>query len=218
MSFTADYEHFGEVVTHELKPGGEDIDVEEANKEEFVRLMTEWRLLRGAFVQLVTGPAHWRDRWSFLHSSRYSCHCHGTLGSAFFLLEPSHHLSTPVAHVSLPPRRHQPTDGDADPRVLRDYPAEGDCRLRRARAGLSPIRDDGIRPRRLEATHGVQGIQPGLAVRAVALGDCRLIWQRPPSDLSPVLHRFLTASAGGLPGSAGKRWPAEVLRPASGRR
>jgi len=58
MTFTVDYEHFGEIVSHELKPGGEGIEVVEANKEEFVRLMTEWRLSRGTLPLCVVA------RWS----------------------------------------------------------------------------------------------------------------------------------------------------------
>lgn len=36
MYFAQDYETLGEVKTHELKQGGEDILVTEANKEEYI--------------------------------------------------------------------------------------------------------------------------------------------------------------------------------------
>ena len=68
MTFSVDYDRFGELVTHELKPNGADIEVRmtahtydqseiwqvnESNKQEFVRLMVEWRLSRGVERQLV---------------------------------------------------------------------------------------------------------------------------------------------------------------------
>uniref|UniRef100_A0A7N6FDL2 HECT-type E3 ubiquitin transferase n=1 Tax=Anabas testudineus TaxID=64144 RepID=A0A7N6FDL2_ANATE len=41
----------GEITTHELKPGGGDIQVTEENKEEYIRLVAEWRLSRGVEEQ-----------------------------------------------------------------------------------------------------------------------------------------------------------------------
>ncbi|CAO1626902.1 unnamed protein product [Sympodiomycopsis kandeliae] len=43
-TFTAVEDKFGEMVTIELKPGGEDIPVTDENKKEYVDLMTEWRI------------------------------------------------------------------------------------------------------------------------------------------------------------------------------
>ena len=47
MYFAADYEVLGEIRSHELKPGGANIRVTDENKEEYVKLMTEWRFTRG---------------------------------------------------------------------------------------------------------------------------------------------------------------------------
>ncbi|KAK9768070.1 hypothetical protein K7432_001606 [Basidiobolus ranarum] len=44
LTFTAEDSRFGEVVSVELKPGGEDIPVTEENKKEYVDLVTEWRI------------------------------------------------------------------------------------------------------------------------------------------------------------------------------
>uniref|UniRef100_A0A672IZ22 E3 ubiquitin-protein ligase n=1 Tax=Salarias fasciatus TaxID=181472 RepID=A0A672IZ22_SALFA len=51
MFFSVDKEILGEVTTHELKPGGENIQVTEENKEEYIRLVAEWRLSRGVEEQ-----------------------------------------------------------------------------------------------------------------------------------------------------------------------
>lgn len=53
LTFVADYDRFGEVVSHELIPGGADTPVDESNKHEFVRLMVEWRLNRGTEQQMA---------------------------------------------------------------------------------------------------------------------------------------------------------------------
>ncbi|KAN0066446.1 hypothetical protein ACQY0O_000540 [Thecaphora frezii] len=45
-TFTAVEDKFGEMVTVELKPGGEEIEVTDENKKEYVELMTEWRISR----------------------------------------------------------------------------------------------------------------------------------------------------------------------------
>jgi len=47
MFFAADYEVLGEIKNHELKPDGANIKVTDENKEEYIRLMTEWRFTRG---------------------------------------------------------------------------------------------------------------------------------------------------------------------------
>lgn len=39
MFFSVDKEILGEISTHELKPGGGDIQVTEENKEEYIRLV-----------------------------------------------------------------------------------------------------------------------------------------------------------------------------------
>lgn len=45
-TFTAVEDKFGEMVTVDLKPKGEDIPVTDENKKEYVDLMTEWRISR----------------------------------------------------------------------------------------------------------------------------------------------------------------------------
>uniref|UniRef100_A0A3Q1GB81 E3 ubiquitin-protein ligase n=2 Tax=Acanthochromis polyacanthus TaxID=80966 RepID=A0A3Q1GB81_9TELE len=51
MFFSVDKEILGEITTHDLKPGGGDIQVTEENKEEYIRLVAEWRLSRGVEEQ-----------------------------------------------------------------------------------------------------------------------------------------------------------------------
>ncbi|XP_029012321.1 E3 ubiquitin-protein ligase Itchy isoform X2 [Betta splendens] len=51
MFFSVDKEILGEITTHELKPGGGDLQVTEENKEEYIRLVAEWRLSRGVEEQ-----------------------------------------------------------------------------------------------------------------------------------------------------------------------
>lgn len=47
MYFAADYEVLGQIKNHELKPDGSNIRVTDANKEEYIKLITEWRFTRG---------------------------------------------------------------------------------------------------------------------------------------------------------------------------
>lgn len=47
MFFSVDFELLGEIKPHELKPGGNDIQVTEENKEEYLGLVCEWRMTRG---------------------------------------------------------------------------------------------------------------------------------------------------------------------------
>lgn len=51
LDFTMDFEVLGKVDTIELKEGGADIPVTEANKEEYIRLMIDWRFSRGVKEQ-----------------------------------------------------------------------------------------------------------------------------------------------------------------------
>ncbi|KAJ4933845.1 hypothetical protein JOQ06_006654 [Pogonophryne albipinna] len=51
MFFSVDKEILGEVSTHELKPDGGELQVTEENKEEYIRLVAEWRLSRGVEEQ-----------------------------------------------------------------------------------------------------------------------------------------------------------------------
>jgi len=51
LDFTMDFEVLGKVDTVELKPGGADIAVTEENKEEYIRLMIDWRFSRGVKEQ-----------------------------------------------------------------------------------------------------------------------------------------------------------------------
>lgn len=44
LTFSTDDERFGETVSIELKPGGENIEVTNENKKEYVDLITEWRI------------------------------------------------------------------------------------------------------------------------------------------------------------------------------
>lgn len=52
LYFVADYELLGEVKSHELKTDGSDIAVTEANKEEYIELLVEWRFNRGVEQQM----------------------------------------------------------------------------------------------------------------------------------------------------------------------
>lgn len=47
LYFSVDFEILGQVHHHELKENGDKIQVSESNKEEYLRLMTEWRMSRG---------------------------------------------------------------------------------------------------------------------------------------------------------------------------
>ncbi|OCT82378.1 NEDD4-like E3 ubiquitin-protein ligase WWP2 isoform X1 [Xenopus laevis] len=51
LYFVQDMEILGEVTSHKLKEGGENILVTEENKEEFIRLLTDWRFTRGVEEQ-----------------------------------------------------------------------------------------------------------------------------------------------------------------------
>ncbi|KAK7576036.1 hypothetical protein V9T40_012322 [Parthenolecanium corni] len=47
LYFSVDFDVLGQVHHHELKENGDKIQVSEENKEEYLRLMTEWRMSRG---------------------------------------------------------------------------------------------------------------------------------------------------------------------------
>lgn len=47
MHFSVDWEKLGKIMHHELKEGGDDIMVTEENKEEYIKLVTSWRMTRG---------------------------------------------------------------------------------------------------------------------------------------------------------------------------
>lgn len=47
LYFSVDFEVLGQIQSHELKPGGGEIRVTEENKDEYLRLMTDWRFSRG---------------------------------------------------------------------------------------------------------------------------------------------------------------------------
>ncbi|KAL5237168.1 hypothetical protein ACI65C_004578 [Semiaphis heraclei] len=47
MYFGVDFEVLGQVVHHELIENGDKVKVTDANKEEYIKLMTEWRMSRG---------------------------------------------------------------------------------------------------------------------------------------------------------------------------
>ncbi|KAK3055349.1 hypothetical protein LTR09_003902 [Extremus antarcticus] len=57
-TFSVEDERFGEKVTVDLKPGGQDIEVTNENKREYVELITEWRIQKRVdeqFNAFVTG-------------------------------------------------------------------------------------------------------------------------------------------------------------------
>jgi len=47
LYFSVDFEILGQVMHHELKLDGDGVRVTESNKEEYVKLMTQWRMSRG---------------------------------------------------------------------------------------------------------------------------------------------------------------------------
>ncbi|XP_039764589.1 E3 ubiquitin-protein ligase Su(dx) [Pararge aegeria] len=47
MWFSVDFEVLGQVIHHELKPSGDKDRVTEANKEQYLQLVTQWRMTRG---------------------------------------------------------------------------------------------------------------------------------------------------------------------------
>ncbi|KAG8188583.1 hypothetical protein JTE90_005940 [Oedothorax gibbosus] len=47
LYFSVDFEILGQIQSHELKAGGGEIRVNEENKDEYLRLMTDWRFSRG---------------------------------------------------------------------------------------------------------------------------------------------------------------------------
>ncbi|KAG5321500.1 SUDX ligase, partial [Acromyrmex heyeri] len=47
LYYSVDFEILGQVIHHELKEGGDKVRVGEDNKEDYIRLMTEWRMTRG---------------------------------------------------------------------------------------------------------------------------------------------------------------------------
>nr|XP_034978055.1 E3 ubiquitin-protein ligase Itchy homolog [Zootoca vivipara] len=51
MYFSVDKEILGEIKSHDLKPDGSNILVTEENKEEYIKLVAEWRLSRGVEEQ-----------------------------------------------------------------------------------------------------------------------------------------------------------------------
>eukprot|EP00042_Codosiga_hollandica_P028040 m.144436 g.144436 ORF g.144436 m.144436 type:complete len:797 (-) comp52662_c0_seq1:132-2522(-) len=53
LTFAVEQDEFGSMKEVELKPGGKDIEVTEANKQEYVQLVTQWRLNRGVEEQIT---------------------------------------------------------------------------------------------------------------------------------------------------------------------
>uniref|UniRef100_A0A8C6V5U2 E3 ubiquitin-protein ligase n=1 Tax=Naja naja TaxID=35670 RepID=A0A8C6V5U2_NAJNA len=51
MYFSVDKEILGEIKSHDLKPNGSNVLVTEENKEEYIKLVAEWRLSRGVEEQ-----------------------------------------------------------------------------------------------------------------------------------------------------------------------
>jgi len=52
ITFTATQDNFGKIEEVDLKPGGSEIDVDESNKEEYVKLMVNWRFEKGVNEQM----------------------------------------------------------------------------------------------------------------------------------------------------------------------
>ena len=52
-TFSVNTEKFGEMVVHDLKPGGAKIEVTDKNKREYVDLYVKWRLTRGTEEQMA---------------------------------------------------------------------------------------------------------------------------------------------------------------------
>ncbi|CAH1794803.1 unnamed protein product [Owenia fusiformis] len=52
-TFSVEHEAFGEIQTHELKPGGGEIEVSEENKKEYIKFYVNWRFLRGIEAQFL---------------------------------------------------------------------------------------------------------------------------------------------------------------------
>ncbi|XP_065675179.1 E3 ubiquitin-protein ligase Itchy isoform X2 [Hydra vulgaris] len=51
LSFATDMEVLGKLTEHELKVGGKEIEVTDANKSEYIELITDWRFSRGVVDQ-----------------------------------------------------------------------------------------------------------------------------------------------------------------------
>lgn len=52
-TFSVDQHSFGELQSHDLKPGGSSEEVTELNKKEYVRLYVNWRFMRGIETQFI---------------------------------------------------------------------------------------------------------------------------------------------------------------------
>lgn len=53
LSFSVEEDHFGEVQTHDLKPGGSSIPVTSSNRQEYVDLYTHWVLQESVQTQFT---------------------------------------------------------------------------------------------------------------------------------------------------------------------
>lgn len=81
LTFTVEEETFGQLTTHELKPGGLDVPVTEQNKIEYVDLMVRWRMESGLTEQMssfLKGFSEVSDVMCHLHPSpspsMHPCH------------------------------------------------------------------------------------------------------------------------------------------------
>ena len=52
LTFTATQDNFGKIEEIDVKPGGSEIEVNESNKEEYVKLMVNWRFEKGVNEQM----------------------------------------------------------------------------------------------------------------------------------------------------------------------
>jgi E3 ubiquitin-protein ligase NEDD4 len=58
LTFSTEVDQFGDLVTIDLKEGGRDIEVNDGNKDEYVRLVSEWRIktrVAEQFASFLTG-------------------------------------------------------------------------------------------------------------------------------------------------------------------
>uniref|UniRef100_A0A8C9VZG3 HECT-type E3 ubiquitin transferase n=1 Tax=Scleropages formosus TaxID=113540 RepID=A0A8C9VZG3_SCLFO len=52
LCFSVDIEVLGQIITHDLKPDGSNVSVNEDNKEEYIRLIAEWQFFKGMDEQI----------------------------------------------------------------------------------------------------------------------------------------------------------------------
>jgi ubiquitin-protein ligase E3 C len=85
LDFTVADDFFGAVVTRELRPGGADMEVTDANKMLYVHLVADWRLngcMRSVAGAVVRGMAAVvNPNWLRLFNPREVLTCHNKTGA-----------------------------------------------------------------------------------------------------------------------------------------